>query len=422
LPLKLKIFIGTITVSAIALFIYLVPSLLSLSNIWLVLIFFLAISVFAEFIPVDLPMAGSITIGFPIDFVIILVYGPALAMLITAISAIISEVLEKKTSWYKVIFNASQYALSVGVAGLTYQFVGGVVGFQNFFKFALPAALCALSYCVVNSILVAMVISLSQETKLTTVWRVNIKEMIPSYLAEAPMGFIMAIVYVEVGIIGILLFFLPLLLARRSFELYTKMRKVYLDTIRALAAAIDAKDPYTKGHSERVAEALAQELNLSGRDIESIEYTALLHDIGKIGIADNILGKNSSLTNKEFDKIKEHTVMGAKIIEPVDFLKNSYKAIYHHHEKYNGKGYPDGIKSEKIPMLARIIAVADAYDAMSSDRPYRKKLSHNKILRELEEKLSHNKILRELEEQSGKQFDPEVVKALNSFLDREREK
>lgn len=412
MPLKLKIFIGAITVSAIALFIYLVPSLLSLSNIWLVLIFFLAISVFAEFIPVDLPMAGSITIGFPIDFVIILVYGPALAMLITAISAIISEVLEKKTSWYKVIFNASQYALSVGVAGLTYQFVGGVVGFQNFFKFALPAALCALSYCVVNSILVAMVISLSQEAKLTTVWRVNIKEMIPSYLAEAPMGFIMAIVYVEVGIIGILLFFLPLLLARRSFELYTKMRKVYLDTIRALAAAIDAKDPYTKGHSERVADisvALAQELNLSGRDIESIEYTALLHDIGKIGIADNILGKNSSLTNKEFDKIKEHTVMGAKIIEPVDFLKNSYKAIYHHHEKYNGKGYPDGIKSEKIPILARIIAVADAYDAMSSDRPYRKKLSHNKIL-------------KELEEQSGKQFDPEVVKALNLFLDREREK
>ena len=412
MPLKLKIYIGVITASAIALFIYLIPSLLSLSNIWLVLIFFLAISIFAEFIPVDLPMAGSITIGFPVDFVIILVYGPALAMLISAISAIISEVSEKKTSWYKIIFNASQYALSVGVAGLTYQYVGGVVGFQNFFKFALPAALCALSYCVINSFLVTVVIALSQETRITTVWRVNIKEMIPSYLAEAPMGFIMAIVYVEVGIIGILLFFLPLLLARRSFELYTKMRKVYLDTIRALAAAIDAKDPYTKGHSERVAEisvALAQELNLSDRDIESIEYTALLHDIGKIGIADNILGKNSSLTNKEFDKIKEHTVMGAKIIEPVDFLKNSYKAIYHHHEKYNGKGYPDGIKSENIPILARIIAVADAYDAMGSDRPYRKKFNKDKIL-------------KELKDQSGKQFDPEVIKVLLSVLDREREK
>ena len=411
MPLKLKIYIGVITASAIALFIYLIPSLPLLSNIWLVLIFFLAISVFAEFVPVDLPMAGSITIGFPIDFVIILVYGPALAMLISAISAIISEALEKKTSWYKIIFNASQYALSVGVAGLTYQYVGGVVGFQNFFKFALPAALCALSYCVVNSTLVTMVISLSQETRITTVWRVNIKEMIPSYLAEAPMGFLMAIVYVEVGIIGILLFFLPLLLARRSFELYTKMRKVYLDTIRALAAAIDAKDPYTKGHSERVAGtsvALAQELNLSDQDIENIEYAALLHDIGKIGIADSILGKKGSLTSQEYDKIKEHTIMGANIIEPVDFLKNSYWAIYHHHERFNGEGYPDGIKSEDIPMVARIIAVADAYDAMGSDRPYRKKLNGDKIL-------------KELKNQSGEQFDPEVVKALISVLDRESE-
>jgi len=412
LPLKLKIYIGVITTSAIALFIYLMPSLLLLSDIWLVLIFFLTISVFAEFIPVDLPMAGSITIGFPLDFIIILVYGPALAMLISAISAIISEALEKKTSWYKIIFNTSQYALSVGAAGLTYQYVGGVVGFQNFFKFAFPAILCALTYCLVNSILVTMVISLAQDSKIITVWRLNIKEMIPSYLAEAPMGFIMAIVYVEVGIVGILLFFLPLLLARRSFELYTKMRKVYLDTIRALAAAIDAKDPYTKGHSERVAKmsvTLAQELNLSGREIENIEYTALLHDIGKIGIADSILGKKGSLTSQEFDKIKEHTAMGANIIEPVDFLKNSYWAIYHHHEKYNGKGYPDGLKSEDIPILARIIAVADAYDAMNSDRPYRKKLNKDKIL-------------KELKDQSGKQFDPEVVKALISVLDREREK
>jgi len=412
LPLKLKIYIGVIIASAIALFIYLIPSLPSLPDMWLVLTFFLAISVFAEFIPVDLPMAGSITIGFPIDFVLILVYGPVLAMLISAISAVISEVLEKKTSWHKIIFNASQYALSVGVAGLVYQFVGGVTGSQNFLKYLLPAALCALTYCVINSILVTMVISLSQEIRMSTVWRVNIKEMIPSYLAEAPMGFIMAIVYVEIGILGILLFFLPLLLARRSFELYTKMRKVYLDTIRALAAAIDAKDPYTKGHSERVAEtsvALAQELNLPSREIENIEYTALLHDIGKIGIADNILGKESKLTNKEFDKIKEHTIMGAKIIEPVDFLKNSYKAIYHHHERYNGKGYPDGIESEEIPILARIIAVADAYDAMSSDRPYRKKLNKDKIL-------------KELKDQSGKQFDPEVVKALILILDREREK
>jgi putative nucleotidyltransferase with HDIG domain len=412
LPLKLKIYIGVVTASAIALFIYLIPSLPSLPDMWLVLTFFLAISAFAEFIPVDLPTGGGISIGFPVDFVLILVYGPVLAMLITALGALLAEIIEGKKSWYKVIFNAGEYALSAGIAGLVYQYTGGIIGFQNFFKFAFPAALCALTYCLINSILVTIVISFAQDSKISTVWRVNIKEMIPSYLAEAPMGFLMAIVYVEVGIFGILLFFLPLLLARRSFELYTKMRKVYLDTIRALAAAIDAKDPYTKGHSERVAEmsvALAQELNLSDRDIEDIEYTALLHDIGKIGIADSILGKKDSLSSQEYEKIKEHTIMGANIIEPVDFLKKSYKAIYHHHERYNGDGYPDGIKEKDIPLSARIIAVADAYDAMNSDRPYRKKLTKDKIL-------------KELKDQSGKQFDPEVVKALILILDREREK
>jgi len=411
LPLKLKIYIGVITVSSITLFIYLTPSLPSFSNIWLAILFFVTISIFAEFIPVDLPVGGVISIGFPIDFVLILVYGPALAMLITALGALIGEIIEKKVSWYKIIFNTSQYALTAGIAGIAYQQAGGVVGAQNIFKFILPATICALTYCIVNITFFVMVVSFAQNVRIKKIWRTSIKEMIPSYIAEAPMGFLMAIVYTEVGIVGILLFFLPLLLARRSFELYTKMRKVYLDTIRALAAAIDAKDPYTKGHSERVSEmsvVLAQELNLSDNDIENIEYTALLHDIGKIGIDDSILGKKSSLTDQEFDKIKEHTIMGANIIQPVDFLKNSYRAIYHHHERYNGEGYPDGIKSEDIPILARIIAVADAYDAMSSDRPYRKKLSKDKIL-------------KELKDQSGKQFDPEIVKALISVLDRERE-
>jgi len=413
LPLKLKIYIGVITALAILLFIYLIPSLPALSNIWLILIFFLAISTFAEFIPVDLPVSGAVSIGFPVDFVLISVYGPALAMLITALGALIGEIIEEeRRSWYKIIFNASQFALSAGIAGIIYQELGGVIGTTNLTSYIIPALICALTYYFINSFLFVMVVHLAQGISLWSIWKTQLKGIIATYIALAPIGFIMAMVYVTIGIWGIILFFFPLILARRSFELYTKMRKMYLETVRALSAAIDAKDPYTKGHSERVAQlsvALAQELNLSDRDIENIEYTALLHDIGKIGIADNILGKNSSLTNEEFDKIKEHPIMGAKIIEPVDFLKNSYQAIYHHHEKYNGKGYPDGIKSEDIPILARIIATADAYDAMGSDRPYRKKLNKDKIL-------------KELKDQSGKQFDPEVVKALISVLDREREK
>lgn len=412
MPKKLKVYIGIIIGLAIALFIYLFPSLSLISATWSAIIFFIALSVIAEFMPVDLPVGGRITIGFPIDFAAILIYGPAFAICVTFIGEILGEIFNRKTNWYKTFFNASQYVLATGIAGMVYQGLGGVVGAVNLTDYIVPAAISAIVYFLINSNLFMIVISLAEGVSILSIWKNRIKGAIATYITLAPIGFIMALVYTSIGVWGIMLFFFPLFLARRSFELYSKMRKMYLETIRALAAAIDAKDPYTKGHSERVAEisvVLAQELNLSDRDIENIEYTALLHDVGKIGIADNILGKNSSLTSEEFDKIKEHPIMGAKIIKPIDFLKNSYEAIYHHHERYNGKGYPDGLKGEDIPILARIISVADAYDAMNSDRPYRKKLNMDKIL-------------KELKDQSGKQFDPEVAKALISILDRKREK
>jgi putative nucleotidyltransferase with HDIG domain len=411
LSLKLKIYIGAVTGLAIAFFIYLVPSLSLTANTWLILTFFIVLSTVAEFMPVDLPFGGRVTIGFPIDFVVILIYGPFFAICVTFMGEILGDILNRKTIWYKTLFNASQYALSAGIAGMVYQGLGGVVGEVNLTNYIVPAAICAISYFLINSNLFMIVVSLSEEVSILSVWKNRIRGIIATYIALAPIGFVMAIVYVSIGIWGIILFFFPLFLARRSFELYTKMRKMYLETIRALAAAIDAKDPYTKGHSERVAKiavVLATELNLSDRDIENIEYTALLHDIGKIGIDDRILGKSSKLSNEEFKKIKEHPIVGAKIIEPIDFLKNSYETIYHHHERYNGGGYPDGLKEKDIPLCARIIAVADAYDAMGSDRPYRKKLSKEKIL-------------KEFTEQSGKQFDPQIVNALMLIFKRERE-
>lgn len=396
---------------AIVLFIYLAPSLSLTSDKWLLYIFFLILSGFAEYFPVDLTRGGKVTTGFPIDFMVILVCGPIIAMWITFLGEILGELFNKKAIWYKTLFNASQYALSAGIAGIVYQKLGGVIGATNLTSYIIPALICALTYYLINSSLFMIVISLAEEVSILSVWKTQLKGIITTCIALVPMGFIMAMVYISIGIWGVILFFFPLILARRSFELYTKMGKMYLETIRALAAAIDAKDPYTKGHSERVtqtSEALARELNLPEREIDNIEYAALLHDIGKIGIDERILGKNDGLTSEEFKRIKEHTIIGAKIIEPIEFLKDSYKAIYHHHERYNGKGYPDGLKSEDIPILARIIAVADAYDAMGSDRPYRKKLNKDKIL-------------KELKDQSGKQFDPEVVKAFISVLKRERE-
>jgi len=174
-------YIGIIVSLAIVLFIYLIPSLSFSPDMWLIFIFFLTISAFAEFIPVNLPMAGSITIAFPIDFLLILVHGPALAMLIAALGALIGETIERKISWDKVIFNASQYALTAGIAGIAYQQAGGVVGAQNIFRFILPATICALTYCIVNITLFVIVVSFAQNVRIKTIWRTSIKETVPSY-------------------------------------------------------------------------------------------------------------------------------------------------------------------------------------------------------------------------------------------------
>ena len=406
---RLKILISLVLLSAIILFIKLIPSLPELSEIGFPLLFFITIAILAEYLSVLLPAGGKITVAFPISFVVILVYGPATAILLEILS-VIWEIFIKKESWYKTIFNASQYSVSSALAGLTYIYTGGVIGKVNFIDYLVPAMLCALVYCLVNSILVATVISFDSGMSLSRVYRINIKEVLPSYLAETPLGFIMAIIYVHIGIAGILLFFFPLLLVRSSFELYTRMRKMYLDTIRTLAATIDAKDPYTHGHSERVsrmAVQLAKKLDFSEQEVEYLEYAAILHDIGKIGIEDRILGKKERLTEEEYERIKEHPVIGANIIQSIEFLKKCSKAVLHHHERYDGNGYPNGLKYEEIPKAARLLAVVDAYDAMNSNRPYRKKLSQKDIL-------------EELENEAGKQFDPVMVKIFISLLEEER--
>jgi len=186
---------------------------------WLIFIFFLAISVFVEFVPVDLPLEGRVTIGFPIDFVVILIYGPAWALLIAFLGEIIADTINRKTVWYKILFNASQYALSAGIAGVVYQELGGVVGTPNITNYIIPAIICAFTYYFINSNLFMVVIHLAEGISARSIWKTQLKGIIATYIALAPIGFIMAMVYISVGIWGIILFFFPLILARRSFEL-----------------------------------------------------------------------------------------------------------------------------------------------------------------------------------------------------------
>ena len=166
-----------------------------------------------------------------------------------------------------------------------------------------------------------------------------------------------------------------------------RLKKGLAGTIRSLVAAVDARDPYTKGHTARVAHystAIARELGLPDERIAEIEIGAILHDIGKIGIADELLGKPVPLEGKEVEQMENHVKKGAKIVYDADFLKFAIPAILYHHERPDGKGYPVGLKSEDLPLEAMIVAVADTFDAMTTNRPYSRALDREDAVREIE--------------------------------------
>ena len=169
-------------------------------------------------------------------------------------------------------------------------------------------------------------------------------------------------------------------------ESYQKLNSSYKNTIITLSNTVDAKDSYTAGHSERVTKIALEigiKLNLPEERLELLENAALFHDIGKLGVPDNILLKPGKLTELEFEKVKEHPSVGVNILRNIDFLTDALPIILHHHEKFSGGGYPDGLSHNDIPLESRIIAVADTYDAMTSDRPYRKGLTHNEAVAEI---------------------------------------
>ena len=195
----------------------------------------------------------------------------------------------------------------------------------------------------------------------------------------------------------------------QNAELFNNLEKAYLDTLSALTNAIDAKDSYTKGHSDRVTDLsvrLAKEAKVDNTELEKIKLGGMLHDIGKIGIPESILNKPGRLDDYEFEVIKSHPVLGVGILGEVEFLHNVVPIIKHHHERYDGKGYPDKLKGEEIPYLARIVSIADTYDAMTTNRPYRKALT-------VEESL------KEIERCKNTQFDPELADLFIEMIRRE---
>ncbi|HAD81350.1 TPA: phosphohydrolase, partial [Candidatus Edwardsbacteria bacterium] len=198
-------------------------------------------------------------------------------------------------------------------------------------------------------------------------------------------------------------------IAIENIRLYNDLERSYYDTLKAFVAAMDAKDPYTKGHSENVrhyALKIARHIGLSEDKLRLVDYSSLLHDIGKLGIREDILAKPDVLSTAEFQEVKLHPVIGSRLVLEIDALSHTGEVIYCHHEYYDGSGYPRGIKGDDIPLEARIIAVADAFEAMTSDRPYRKAFSFQVAL-------------QRLQDAAGTQFDHKIVNAFTELFRRE---
>ncbi|SHH49032.1 HDIG domain-containing protein [Caloranaerobacter azorensis DSM 13643] len=418
IPRKLRCYITFLFfVSAIVLY------LLFINNSYFdlqFLITFILLSIIAESLPIPLPNEGAVSVGFAISLASIIIGGPLTGALVTAFGFLFRIVKLPgrgyihllNTPIYKTIFNVSQMIIVIGLAGIVYTKTGGIVGSGGFITVPIPILSAVLVYIILNTIIIANLMSILSGQNFIKMWIKNIKDLVPNAIAVGALGLIIALAYFKLGAFAVVIFFGPLLLARHSYKLYMDMKHVYMETIQALTNAMEAKDAYTSGHAERVgkyAVKLARALNLSDRRIENIKNAAILHDIGKIGIDDQILRKPGKLTYEEYEKIKKHPSIGAEILKEVNFLKEVSSIVRHHHERYDGKGYPDGLKEDEIPVEAAILAIADVYDAMTSDRPYRKALTKEVAL-------------SEIEKNAGTQFNPEFAKMFVKVMRNEGEK
>ncbi|MCK9267206.1 MAG: HD-GYP domain-containing protein [Alkaliphilus sp.] len=388
---RAKIYLGSISIIAAIIYMYLlfnfdIPE-------FKLLIFWAVLSIVVESLLI--PMSNNtigVSVGYAINIATVIVGGPILAVTSSALGLLfrIPKVPEKgyihtlNLPVYKTIFNISQSVIVTSLISLIYLLIGGRIG--KFFLF--PTLFVLFAGVLLNTTIISGFLSALNLQKFVRVWLENIKGTFYSSIAVGTMGIIIALAYIDYGYEAVLLFLGPLLLARYSFKLYVDMRNVYLSTIQALSKSLEAKDPFTSGHSNRVekyAVELAEASDLSFGKIQDIKIAAALHDIGKIGINDQILNKATKLTQEEYQQVMEHPTIGADIIRNVDFLKNITGIIKHHHERYDGNGYPDGLKGDQIPIEACILAIADSYDAMITDRPYRKALTPKKAIEEIEQ-------------------------------------
>ncbi len=316
--------------------------------------------------------------------------------------------IRRELPWYGTLYNRFNYVLSAFAAWTTLYLVEPRLSGYGPIGVLGQIVAVGATFAAINLFLVVVTVSLREKAQISRVWSVAIGNILPGLITLVPLGWLMSQVALKVSIWAALLFMAPLLLARYSFMKYAETRNLFFGTVSALSQAIDAKDGFTRGHADRVsriAGALAREMRLGEHQIEQIELAGLLHDIGKIGVEDRILMKPDRLEADEQELMRRHPIYGASILEPSAALRPLVPLVLYHHERFDGTGYPEGLRGDEIPLGSRIIIVADAYEAMTSDRIYRKSIGHEAAMQQLNR---HKSV----------QFDPDVVRALEKLLER----
>jgi len=330
--------------------------------------------------------------------------GPAVGGWVAAIGTTELRELRGRIPWYGTLVNHAGATLPVVAAGMVRVAIVQIAtpsGGSNMIVDFLATVIGATVLFILNTAIAGGVVALRTGQSLRTVIAGDSRDTAFNSLGLAPLGWLMSIVY-GIQWWATLLFALPLYTTRMASQRFVEMREMFTQTIGALAEAVDKRDPFTARHSLRVKEIavdIGRVMRVNDHELEALEWGGLLHDVGKIGVPDNVLLKQERLTREERMIMNAHPVLGAQIIAPVTKLAPELPIIRHHHEWYNGSGYPDRLIGDEIPKLARILHVADAFEAMTAARPYRMT------------PLTNEQALAELRKFAGVQFDPVIVDA-----------
>ena len=366
------------------------------------IVFWTLITILASAMPIEMPRGSLISTSIAPLVVVLSLGGPTAAGWVALIGTTDRRELRREIPWYGTLSNHAGLVIPAILGGLVASAVnrGDTAPVVSFAATALGATV----FFVSNLIIASLVLALRGEHSVTEIIRGDTPTFVGTFLALVPLAWLMSQVYVLAGVgwWAILLVILPVYLIRLSLDRYIEMRQMFTQTVASLAQAVDARSDWTSGHSRRVQQIsvdIGRVLRRSEKELEALEWGGLLHDIGKIGVPDSVLDKPGFLTREERAIMNAHPVIGANIIAPVTKLAPELPIIRHHHEWYNGSGYPDRLMGDEIPVLARILHVADAFEAMTAARPYRLT------------PLTGEQAMAELRKFAGIQFDPEMVDA-----------